>query len=159
MATEYLDKTGLQKLVGLIKSSLNEKVSESSMKEWLLNNVYTVGYVWVSYTDTSPASILGGTWTPITGRFPYFNAGTDTGGSNTHTLSLSEMPSHNHSSNELGVDSGSLNSNTSYAWSALRGANRSNHLGTTGYVSKSGGGNAHNNMPAYQTLYAWRRTA
>lgn len=26
-------------------------------------------------------------------------------------------------------------------------------------INNRGGGAAHNNMPAYQTLYAWRRTA
>lgn len=60
----------------------------SDLKSYLLNNIYKVGYVWISYTNTSPASIIGGSWVAITGRFPYFNAGTSQGGSNSHTLSV-----------------------------------------------------------------------
>jgi hypothetical protein len=63
----------------------------------VIDELFGVGYVWISYTDRSPASLIGGIWTPITGRFPYFNAGSDTGGSNTHTLTEAEMPSHSHS--------------------------------------------------------------
>lgn len=139
------------------------------IKKWLLDNVFKVGFVWVSYTSTSPASILGGTWTPITGRFPYFNAGTDTGGSNTHTLSTGEMPSHSHS----------LKGHT-WNWSEQQGSGLKLGVGNVGdvYVGEpfshnslasiqdvynqsnaSGGGASHNNMPAYQELYAWRRTA
>lgn len=139
------------------------------IRAWLLANVFKVGYVWISYTSTSPASILGGTWTPITGRFPYFDAGTGTGGSNTHTLSTGEMPSHGH-----------LLKGHTWNWAAQSGSGT--HLGVTDvgdvyigdpYTSNSlatiqdvfnqsnasGGGASHNNMPAYQTLYAWRRTA
>lgn len=43
-----------------------------------------------------PGILFGGTWTSVTGRFLYCNAGTGTGGSNTHTLTVSELPSHNH---------------------------------------------------------------
>ena len=60
----------------------SSKISDldSHIRSYLLNYVYKVGYVWISYTSTSPASIIGGTWVAITGRFPYFNAGTSVGG-------------------------------------------------------------------------------
>lgn len=45
---------------------------------------FPVGFVYSSMNSTSPASTFGGTWTAITGKFPYFNAGTSTGGSTTH---------------------------------------------------------------------------
>lgn len=50
----------------------------------------------MSSSSTSPASLFGGAWSALTGRFLYCNNGTGTGGSNTHTLTTSEMPSHNH---------------------------------------------------------------
>ena len=124
----------------------------AGIKVWLLNNVYKVGYVWTSYVDESPSGIVGGTWTPITGVFPYFNAGTSTGGSNTHTLTVSEIPRHAHKYDHL--------------WTVSPG-NQQLQLGNSGFslsfhandTSKpTGGGLPHNNMPAYQTLYAWRRT-
>lgn len=139
------------------------------IKKWLLDNVFKVGFVWVSYTSTSPASILGGTWTPITGRFPYFDAGTGTGGSNTHTLSTGEMPSHNHSLRgytwNWGVQPGSgLKLGVNDVGAVYIGDPFvENSLATIQNVynwsNASGGGASHNNMPAYQTLYAWRRTA
>lgn len=110
---------------------------------------YPVGAVYISYVATSPASLFGGTWTAITGVFPYFNAGTATGGSNTHTLTIAQMPAHTHETyrNQGGTAGSSL-----YV-PATEGSK--SPVETT----SKGGGAAHNNMPAYQTLYAWRRTA
>lgn len=64
---------------------------------WHLVCPFPIGFVYSSYTNTSPAGIFGGSWTAITGRFPYYNAGTALGGANTHTLTAAQMPSHNHS--------------------------------------------------------------
>nr|UVY18035.1 MAG: protein of unknown function (DUF859) [Bacteriophage sp.] len=124
------------------------------IKGWLLDNVFKVGYVWISYTDTSPSGLVGGTWTPITGRFPYFNAGTGTGGSNTHTLTVGEMPGHNHATVANGK-SGNVSEGAGYTVPVH------NDYGSdySGVTSTEGDGKPHNNMPAYQTLYAWRRTA
>lgn len=148
-------------------TSGSSALSNLGIKKWLLNNVFKVGYVWVSYTSTSPASIIGGTWTAITGKFPYFNAGTRTGGSNTHTLTVYQLPSHKH---WMGLDKDSnytVNENSSYS------VHVSGNDSSIGYSSWAwsgqelgtingqmiNGGESHNNMPAYQTLYAWRRTA
>lgn len=113
---------------------------------------YPVGAVYISYVSTSPASLFGGTWTAITGRFPYFNAGTATGGSNTHTLTVAQMPSHTHSYGNFYTQR--------YDW--VSGGIQQIASGVDDLSSglqATGGGQAHNNMPAYQTLYAWRRTA
>ena len=115
--------------------------------------VYPVGAVYISWSSTSPASLFGGSWVAITGRFPYFNAGTSRGGSNSHTLSINEMPSHNHETHS-GVyqEPAAMHRSvmtTNNVWSTNDGAQ----------INYRGGGAAHNNMPAYQTLYAWRRTA
>lgn len=134
-------------------TSGSSALSNLGIKSWLLDNVFKVGYVWVSYTSTSPASIIGGTWTAITGRFPYFNAGTSVGGSNTHTLTVDQIPSHHHG---LRLDW------FNYAGSGISDAYSNNtnaQLDAGGSTRDTGGGGSHNNMPAYQTLYAWRRTA
>ena len=115
--------------------------------------IHPVGSVYISWSSTSPASLFGGSWVAITGRFPYFNAGTGTGGSNSHTLSINEMPSHNHETHS-GVyqEPAAMHRSvmtTNNVWSTNDGAQ----------INYRGGGAAHNNMPAYQTLYAWRRTA
>lgn len=130
---------------------------------------YPVGAVYISYVSTSPATLFGGAWTPITGRFPYFNAGTAVGGSNTHTLTAAEMPSHTHSIRYSG--SGPLGGNELGPWSTNAGdgglwACVTSHAGGDPDIGRpkvialnAGASAAHNNMPAYQTLYAWRRTA
>lgn len=124
------------------------------IRKWLLDNVFKVGYVWISYTDTSPSGLVGGTWTPITGRFPYFNAGTGTGGSNTHTLTVGEMPRHDHATVATGK-SGNVSEGAGYTV-PLYNDYGSDYVGMT---ATAGDGKPHDNMPAYQTLYAWRRTA
>ena len=122
---------------------------------------YPVGSVYISYTSTSPASLFGGSWTPIVGRFPYFNNGNGVGGSHTHTLTASEMPSHNHglsnSRDGTGVGFWKTDAGSGSKWSLLTRTYSGCDYALT--VGSMGGGGAHNNMPAYQTLYAWRRTA
>lgn len=130
----------------------------AGIKKWLLDNVFKVGYVWMSYTDTSPSGIIGGTWTPITGRFPYFNAGTDTGGANSITQTVAQLARHVHTPRVATWASG------------LGGLGIATANIDANYVSDpkdegqdavwyTGSSKAMSNMPAYQTLYAWRRTA
>lgn len=132
----------------------SSKISDldSHIRSYLLNYVYKVGYVWISYISISPASILGGTWVAITGRFPYFNAGTSTGGANSHTLSINEMPNHQHELRNVYMANykGSKPEAHTTGWA--------HHSEGPVYTNYRGGNAAHNNMPAYQTLYAWRRT-
>lgn len=116
----------------------------------MIDELFGVGYVWISYTNTSPASLIGGTWTPITGRFPYFNAGTGTGGANSQTLSIAQMPAHKH---KLGLQFGNDWVENSWNWSV----SSSSMFVTEAETESVGGGQPYNNMPAYQTLYAWRR--
>lgn len=136
-------------------NTLTGALSSSNIAPNVPLMAYPVGAVYISYTSTSPASLFGGSWTPITGRFPYFNAGTGTGGSNTHTLSAAEMPAHTHGlSTSVYLNDNSVTNSGAHStwWNTKRN-------GTKVTASSSGGGGAHNNMPAYQTLYAWRRTA
>lgn len=131
--------------------------------------VYPVGALYISYSSTSPASLFGGTWTPITGRFPYFNAGTAPGGSNTTTLSIANMPAHVHQmrikgaweeNRSYGLTSSGpgfggrpiINNGGNSDWGKL-------NTGTSSFMQSVGSGSSFNNMPAYQTFYAWRRTA
>ena len=123
----------------------------AGIKVWLLNNVYKVGYVWTSYVDESPSGIIGGTWTPITGVFPYFNAGTETGGSNSQTLTIDQLPPHKHDISKFISDGRSGND-----WTVVY--SRHNTVGLI-WTDETGSSAPVNNMPVYQTLYAWRRTA
>ena len=134
----------------------------AGIKVWLLNNVYKVGYVWTSYVNESPSGIVGGPWTPITGRFPYFNAGTKTGGSNTLTLTVGQLPSHGH---DIYTGSAIEDGNVDKFWGGNGRAARSPSTtwasvsapGEDGMCKLTGGGKSINNMPSYQSFYAWRR--
>lgn len=116
----------------------------------IIGELFVVGYVWISYTNKSPASLIGGIWTPITGRFPYFNSGNSTGGANSQTLSIAQMPAHKH---KLGLKYGTDWVKDSWNWSV----SSSRMYVTEAETESVGGGQPYNNMPAYQTLYAWRR--
>lgn len=75
---------------------------------------------WASNDPTSPASFIGGTWERIEGEFimgasDAYPAGT-TGGSATHTQTVAEMPSHNHSGS-----TGSAGSHSHSAWTGGAG--------------------------------------
>ena len=87
--------------------------------------------------------------------FPYFNAGTETGGANSQTLTVAQMPSHTHTfdGNWPLVASGGEVNGMNARWG---NGNIATNMRNSGYA---GGGSEINNMPAYQTLYAWRRTA
>ena len=77
--------------------------SESTQKiKWsiLLDKLYPVGCIYQSAKATSPAELFGGTWEQIKDRFilaagDTYAAGS-TGGEATHTLTVNEMPRHNH---------------------------------------------------------------
>lgn len=130
---------------------------------------YPVGAVYQSFDPTSPAALFGGTWAQITGRFLYCTTGTDTGGSNTHTLTASQMPPHAHTLAGNYTKVGWSGTSPDAVFTMAKYGNFGSFGGQRAYdmldannrqvIGDSGGGGSHNNMPAYQGVYAWRRTA
>lgn len=120
-------------------------------------DAWPVGSVYIAYSSTSPASRFGGRWTSITGKFPYFNSGTGTGGKNSITLTTSQLPSHGHNSSGTGFV---LNPKSISADSVSSGSG-GGYVGLAQgtYTATNGSGSSISIMPSYQTLYAWRRTS
>lgn len=121
--------------------------------ESLLDYVYPVGSIYLSYSHVSPAELFGGTWARIENAFlwavdPNGTIG-QTGGSKTHTLTVDELPAHSHGS----VYSQHAAGTKDKAWYTTSGSSVA-----YGAVS-TGGGAAHNNMPPYIQVSVWRRTA
>lgn len=132
--------------------------------------MYPIGSVYIAYTSTSPASRFGGNWTPITGRFPYFNAGTGTGGSNSLSHNHTASVFANNLLTTVGDEGGTAN-----GWAFPNKYIHNSGLGfaSRGIIAAAGQGNSLlgktfeasiksqsvSNMPSYQTLYAWRRTS
>lgn len=119
----------------------------------LVDFIYPVGSVYISYSHVSPATLFGGTWVRIENAFLWGvdSSGTigQTGGAKTHTLTENELPAHSHGS----VYSQHAAGTKSQAWYTTAGTNLA-----YGAVS-TGGGAAHNNMPPYVQVSIWRRTA
>ena len=122
----------------------------------ILGLVYPVGSIYMSINNVSPATLFGGKWVQIKGRFllgasDVYKANT-TGGEAAHTLTNNEIPNHQHSiwfPNSGGEQSAEIgypevgSKNTYYAEASK--------------TSGAGGGAAHNNMPPYLVVYMWRR--
>lgn len=156
---------------------------ELDVKELLgkiLNSIYPVGSIYISTVATSPATLIGGTWEPIHGRFlvaeGYNGAGGNqalnlsagsTGGESRHQLTINEVPSHRHRlvERQRWYDNDILardKYNGIYQWIE----------GRTTYPYKTnpnkfpfydtdaiGGDGTHENLPPYLAVYMWRRTA
>lgn len=94
----------------------------------IVNIVYPVGSIYMSVSSTSPATLFGGTWAALEGRFliganstytagstggaasvSYTPAGSNSGGSvSSHTLTSDQIPSHNHTFTGSAVTSGGI---------------------------------------------------
>lgn len=124
----------------------------------VLAAVYPIGSIYMSVNSTSPAALFGGVWEQIQDTF-LLAAGSghpagSTGGEETHTLTVSEMPSHTHSAwfyNASGNKSFGYNyGNKGYA---------SQEQTSSSGIENNGGGQPHNNMPPFLAVYVWKRTA
>lgn len=141
-----------------ITSNLIEAGPSASLQNTLsigVDSVYPIGSIYMSVNNVSPASFIGGVWQQIKDTFllaagDTYTAGS-TGGEATHTLTVSEMPSHKHS---IPYVYGSIGGGGS--WITDAGATGNYNPNATG---ATGGGQAHNNMPPYLTVYMWQRTA
>lgn len=124
----------------------------------ILEAAHPVGSVYISLSAESPASLFGGTWERITDRFllaagDACAAGT-TGGEASHTLTVSEMPSHTHTY----LDAPHLYSERDTTAGSIICPNGSESANNMTYATGSaGGGAAHNNMPPYLAVYMWKR--
>lgn len=126
----------------------------------LLQVVYPVGSVYISTITTSPASIVGGTWTSITNAaLRALTPGTGNVGyigSDTHTLTEAEMPKHYH--DVVAKPDGHL-------FTAVRGAVSGSDISVTAdwgpgaWTGLAGSSAEHSIVQRSYNLFAWVRTA
>lgn len=112
-------------------------------------DAWPVGSVYASYSSTSPASRFGGSWSRISGYFPYYGSGTSTGGSNSIKLTESYLPHCRVDTYSGGGSFGLANPNQGYGARAVV-YKQAGDISSQSSVDK---------RPSYQTLYAWRRTS
>ena len=130
-----------------------------------LSDVYPVGSIYINASvSTNPGTLLGfGTWVAFgAGRVMVgldsgqteFDTLEETGGSKTHTLTVSEIPAHTHnlgSKDSTAGDGGAFNEEF-----IEDPADTTNGPNVTS--SSTGGGSAHNNLQPYIVVYMWKRT-
>jgi len=149
-------------------SSISEKYSTDN---FAYNMFYPVGSIYISTSNISPEdwqwvknmNPTTGTWKweRIQGRFLIgagsatdtnnkqmsFNAGA-VGGEYEHKLTIEEMPSHSHTYE-----------NNPYRENAGGSSHAAENELVETETGKTGGDQAHNNIPPYIAVYMWKRTA
>ena len=133
---------------------------------------YPVGSIYTAVVATNPATLLGvGVWAAfgagrvVLGHGGGYTAG-NTGGATTdsHTLTTTEIPSHNHGFRAYNGGNSFTNS-WGYPQTVTNGgdraANATYNTTTTHLVQPEGGGGAHTHdiVQPYIVVYMWQRTS
>lgn len=140
------------------------KANEDAAAAAAIANQLPVGSLYFNATDTTnPATLLGyGTWVSFGEGRVILGVGTgtdenavsrtyaagDSAGEYEHTLTIDEMPTHDHGYNQGLFDTQS-------------GQNDAGNISTGENIrsSTTGGGQSHNNLQPYIAVYIWQRTA
>ena len=149
-AFTYADFTSAQ--LAALRGPKGDKGDPLSVLE-----AYPIGSIYISTNETSPETLFGGKWSEIHGAFLFANSALhpagEIGGEEAHTLTVDEMPSHQHSipyPNAAGPEEAAIgypaDSDINKSWGAEMCKTRS-----------AGNGVAHNNMPPYLSVYMWER--
>lgn len=152
----------------------NQLFFQTAETNFVLDNVYPIGSIYMNVNSTNPGTLFGGTWEQIQGKFllgmsSSYPAGSQ-GGEASHTLTTEEMPSHGHNpANQSGYYGFITNSKKAFEVGDMgvqSGSGRYYPYSTTAFdisrnslTGTTGGGNSHNNMPPYLSIYIWKRTA
>ncbi|PKR55060.1 phage baseplate protein [Thalassospira marina] len=148
------DVAGLREKLGI--------AATDEIKTRILEGVFPVGAIYINLTNSdNPGTILGfGSWSPVEG-VSLIGAGTHTDrngdelsfasgeeyGEYGHTLTIDEMPSHNHDYAKFG------------AGGYQSGASSGSTSGTKSTTTETGGGLPHNIIQPSLAVYMWKRTA
>lgn len=157
--------SGVQTTANNAQSTANSALNVANTKvstNDLFDLIYPVGSIYLSVNNTSPSTLFGGTWTQIKDTF-LLGAGDDytlgdTGGEATHTLTVNEIPSHNHVEqygNLTWVDSNGQGSDAN----GYQPNFGSQITAKSNITKNTGSGQAHNNMPPYLVVSVWKRVS
>ena len=149
----------------------------------LLKNIYPIGSIYMSTTNTNPGQLFGGTWERIQDRFLLasgtYQAGytggsesksyTPAGSVDSHTLTVNEIPAHSHTT----LAHYDLYTHRAQSADTDRidvASSEMIQMTNPPSTDTTGGGQAHNHgftgtqanidiMPPYLVVYMWKRTA
>lgn len=150
-----------------VETGVTKRTLLSAILTLILKAQNPVGSVYINATDaTNPATLFGfGTWVAFgAGRVPVGKAATGTfvtaggtGGEETHTQTVNEMPSHNHEKRGgSNGDFAGLAGGTQGGWGFASGTNNAIYRD---FITSTGGGAAFNVLQPYVVVYMWQRTA
>ena len=172
-----------------ISGNYNDLINKPTFSSISLLDVYPVGAIYISVSATNPSTLFGGTWEALAAGRVLIGAGSgytagSTGGSASHSITISEMPSHNHGGSTGSVGAGGNHAHSdnnfassggnnlksgeavhSYNESSPYGKNRLNTGSANGMpahshtISSQGSGTAMSLMQPYLVVYMWKRTA
>ena len=180
---------GLTEAAIKYKVAMPGKAGTMLLKEDLIDLVYPIGSIYMSVNSINPGTLFGGTWAAWgAGRVPVgvnilddtFSAAEQTGGEKTHTLTVSEMPKHNHAGTDqvLNTYNAVKSGDTARAILQQKQAIKASQTITSGeevqsyspgtsptalttitqtYGIYNGEDMAHNNLQPYITCYMWKR--
>lgn len=133
----------------------------------LLEVIYPVNSLYFSYSDVSPAAMVGGTWEQIVDKVVRAGNDTNAAGADNTTLAVANLPAHSHT---ITVSNAVCDTQETWAnvlgsfcvamsWTHGATADPANKGATTTRATSSiGSTQAFSNLPAYQNVYVWRRT-
>ena len=169
IAIDGLQVTGVTPVFEMM-SSITSLIPDCT--SLILDSVYPVGSIYMSVASTSPATLFGGTWTAIGGRFLLAadtnHAAGSTGGAESTTLTVNNLPDHKHGFDydRLGVADSSSES-YGFEYKKVRRMTPQT-ISTEGVIRDTpiGQGVIHGtpnqsftNMPPYLAVYVWKRVA
>lgn len=132
---------------------------QSGEDKYYPNAYYEIGDLFFTTRSKNPNLRFGGTW-ELYGKGKVlvcvdpddsdFSAVKKTGGEKEHTLTIDEMPSHNHSVKYASNDTGF---GDNYFTAGKKGSYNTSSVP----INFTGGGKSHNNLQPYITCYIWIR--
>lgn len=123
--------------------------------------IYPIGSIYMSVNEVSPSVLFGGEWEQLKDKFllgagdTYTNGAT--GGEATHTLTVDEMPGHNHGFTDYWSVAPQTTTGNKKVVAMVGDNEGSDNLSDKASTTNTGGGKPHNNMPPYLAVYMWKR--
>ncbi len=138
----------------------------------IVDAVYPVGAVYLSFSDTSPASIFGHTWEKIEGKFLLASSTAhplgSTGGEETHKLTGNELPNMSaevvyhggeNAASRVANIYGNLVREHYWSQTYLSGTCDQQYQSINRYKLGFGSDQPHNNMGPYVAVNIWKRVS
>lgn len=149
------------------------KKEYSSLSLALLELVYPIDSIYITTGENNPADFLGGTWERFAAGRTLVGVGIDPdisgfdfdepgipGGEAKHTLTIEEMPNHDHAQRVSNQEVARMPSDeaTGIKGNVFVTENRDIKRQSSAILTTSnGGGVAHNNLQPYITVNMWKR--